>query len=526
MMLIDCGLLFPDDDMGGVDKVLPDFSYVLENADRVEGIVITHGHEDHMGALPNLLKDLKTKLIGSELSLRLARNRLDEANLLGQAEFIAVKDGERRKFGAFDCQFFPVTHSVPHGMATAFRTPAGVILHSGDFKLDLTPVDGRITDLTGLGHLAREEGIALLLSDSTNADEHGHSQSETTVGGVLYDLFHAHEGRRIITACFASHIHRVQQIADAALAFDRTVVTLGRSMQKNVALAREMGILNIPDHALRDISDLDDLEPDKVCIISTGSQGEPMSALSLMAANDSKWLRITSNDTVILSSHPIPGNESAVSRVMNGLVRMGARVVHSGHSDVHASGHAKAEELKTFLAVTEPKNFIPVHGEYRHLVAHAALAEKMGVDPKHILVCEDGDRVELTKTGIERQGSVPAGYVYLHGTLSDIGRGLLEDRRVLGNEGVVVITATVDLDQRRIVGGPEVVSRGWVYEPEAGDLLDDAADAAYDALRKVLKDEDAGLGDMEQGMRRAVGKLVSDRTGRRPILMPLVTSQH
>jgi ribonuclease J len=526
IMLIDCGLLFPDDDMAGVDLVLPDFTWIVENKDRLEGVIITHGHEDHMGGLAHLLREVPLKIISSELTLRLARNRIEEAGLVDRAEFVQVGDGERHQFGPFDCEFFPVTHSVPHGFATAFRTPKGVILHSGDFKLDLTPVDGRTTDLAGLGHLSREEGIALLLSDSTNADECGHSESETSVGSVLYDLFHAHEGRRIIVACFASHIHRVQQIADAAIAFDRTVVTLGRSMMKNVALAREMGILTIPDNRLRDISDLNDLDPAKVCIISTGSQGEPRSALALMAANDSKWLKIDDNDTVILSSHPIPGNESGVSRVMNGLVKMGAEIVHSGKSDVHASGHAKAEELKTYLSITEPKAFVPVHGEHLHLVAHAKLAETMGVDPKDILVCGDGDRVELTDKGIKRSGSVPAGYVYVHGSLDDIGRGLLEDRRTLGREGVVVITASVDIDKGQILAGPEVLSRGWVYEPDAGELLDDVADIAKDALLEALdkrggkKEVDAYF--LEQAMRRSVGKLVSDRTRRRPILLPAV----
>ncbi|OWY61423.1 ribonuclease J, partial [cyanobacterium TDX16] len=298
----------------------------------------------------------------------------------------------------------PVTHSVPHATATAFHTPQGTILHSGDFKLDLTPVDGRLTDLARIGGMASTDGIRLLLSDSTNAAEKGHSRSETSVGKVLYNLFHEQEGRRIVTACFASHIHRIQQIADAAIAFDRVIATLGMSMKKNVALARELGLLDIPDRHLRDIEDVSDLPPGKVCIISTGSQGEPMSALALMAANESRWLKLNDKDTVILSSHPIPGNEMAVTKVIDGLVRLGVEVVHSGIEDVHASGHAKAEELKTYLSIAEPQWFVPVHGEYHHMVAHAKLGAQMGVDESRILVCEDGDQLELDDDGLRVVG--------------------------------------------------------------------------------------------------------------------------
>jgi ribonuclease J len=313
LLLIDCGLMFPDTDMHGIDLVLPDFSYLRENGDRIVGCVATHGHEDHVGALQFLLRELSFPVFGSAVTLGLARNRIEEAGLLGRTELVTVADGERRSIGPFDVEFIPVTHSVPHAHAIALHTPQGVILHSGDFKLDLTPVDGRLTDLARIGAIAKggedgRSGIRLLLSDSTNADESGHSASERTVGKVLYDLFHANEGRRIVIACFASHLHRVQQIVDAALAFDRTVATLGMSMKKNVRLAREMGLLRIPDHRLVDIEDVGDLDPAKVCIISTGSQGEPMSALALMASSDSRWIKIGPEDTVILSSHPIPGN--------------------------------------------------------------------------------------------------------------------------------------------------------------------------------------------------------------------------
>src|SRR3954464_4117087 len=374
VLLIDCGLMFPDPDMHGIDLVLPDFTWLRENASRIEGVVATHGHEDHVGALHYLLRELSFPIFGSAITLGLARNRIEEAGFLGKTQLVVVADGERRKIGPFDVEFIPVTHSVPHAHAIAIHTPQGVILHTGDFKLDLTPVDGRRTDLARIGSIASNEGIRLLMADSTNAEEQGHAPSETKVGAVLRGLFAEQRGQRIITASFASHLHRIQQIADAAVAEGRVVATLGLSMKKNVRMGRDLGVVHIPNKSLGDIEAMDDLPPGKVCVISTGSQGEPMSALSLMAASESRWLQLTPEDTVILSSHPIPGNEMSVSKVIDGLVRLGVQVVHSGIDDVHATGHAKQEELKTVLSVVRPDYFIPVHGEYRHLVAHAELA--------------------------------------------------------------------------------------------------------------------------------------------------------
>src|SRR6478736_614522 len=406
-MLLDCGLMFPDIDMLGIDLVLPDFTYLRENAGRIDGCIATHGHEDHVGGLSFLLRELSFPVYGSELTLGLARHRIEESGLINRTELIPVRDGERRQIGAFDVEFIPVTHSVPQGFATAFHTPQGTILHTGDFKLDLTPVDGRLTDLARIGAIAKDPGIRLLLSDSTNAEEAGHSRSERSVGNVLYDLFHANDGRRIVIACFASHIHRVQQIADAAIAFDRTIATLGMSMKKNVRLAREMGLLHIPDSRLVDIEDVGDLDPAKVCVISTGSQGEPMSALALMASSDNRWIKVGPEDTVILSSHPIPGNEASVSKIIDGMTRLGAEVIHSGINDVHATGHAKQEELKTLLSIAQPEWFTPVHGEYRHLTSHARLARVMGMRDEQVLVCEDGDQLLLTDLGVTRGENVP-----------------------------------------------------------------------------------------------------------------------
>jgi len=523
IMLLDCGLMFPDADMLGIDLVLPDFTWLRENADRIEGCIVTHGHEDHHGGLAYLLRELSFPIYGSALTLGLARNRIEEAGLLGRTELIQVKDNERRRIGPFDCEFIPVTHSVPHGFATAFHTAQGTILHTGDFKLDLTPVDGRLTDLGVMGAIAQNEGIRLLLSDSTNADQLGHSRSETSVGKVLFNLFHAHAGRRIVTACFASHIHRIQQIADAAIAFDRVVATLGMSMKKNVRMAREMGLLRIPDSHLRDIEDVDDLDPAKVCVISTGSQGEPMSALSLMAANDSRWLKLGPDDTVILSSHPIPGNEMSVSKVIDGLVRLGVQVVHSGIDDVHATGHAKQEELKTVLSVMRPEWFIPVHGEYRHLVAHAELARTMQVAHDHVLVCEDGDQVVLSDSGIERSKRVPAGYLYVDGIVGDVGHGVLRDRRVLADEGVVVVIVGVDTDSGRLLTGPEIITRGWVHAPEAEDLLEEARKVVAEAVAGAFSDPGGHDHEaLQRVVRRAAGRFVNDRTRRRPMIVPVI----
>lgn len=522
IMLLDCGLMFPDLDMLGIDLVLPDFSYLHDNADRVEGCITTHGHEDHVGGLSFLLRDISFPIYGSELALGIARNRIEEAGLLDRTELIPVRDGERRQLGPFDVEFIPVTHSVPHGFATAFHTPQGTILHTGDFKLDLTPVDGRLTDLARMGQIAKDQGVRLLLADSTNAEEPGHSRSESSVGAVLYDLFHAHEGRRIITASFASHIHRVQQIADAAMAFGRTVVTLGLSMKKNVKLARDLGLLHIPDHAIADIDDVGDLEPGQVCVISTGSQGEPMSALARMAAGESKFLKITPDDTVILSSHPIPGNEMNVSKVIDGLVRLGADVVHSGISDVHATGHAKSEELKTLHSIVQPEWFIPVHGEYRHMVAHTRVAEAVGMDPDHILLCEDGDSVVLTDDGLERGDSVPAGYLYVDGIVGDVSHGVLRDRRVLADEGVVVVVVAVDVVAGTVITGPEVITRGWIHAPEAEDLLDEATEIIREAVEDALDSEGRDIETLQKVVRRSAGRFVNRRTKRRPMIVPVV----
>jgi len=470
--------MFPGADMPGIDLVLPDFTYILEHADQVAAVILTHGHEDHVGGLAYLLRELSVPLYGSAFTLGLARNRIEEAGLLGRTSFHPTADGERVRIGPFDIELIPMTHSVPSGNAVAFHTPQGIVLHSGDFKLDTTPVDGRLSDLARIGALAAGEGIRLLLADSTNADEPGWAMSESKVGGALYDLFHEHATRRIVTVCFSSHIHDIEQI--------------------------------------------EGLDPGRVCVISTGSQGEPYSALALMSSNQNRFVKLGPDDTVILSSHPIPGNEANVSRVMNGLVRLGAEVVHTGIADVHSSGHAKQEELRLFHNLTRPDWFVPVHGEVRHLAAHARLAEEVGLSPDRTLICEDGDQVVLTDGGLLWGERVRAGHLYVDGIVGDVGRGVLRDRRMLAEEGVVVVIVAVDTRERTVVSGPELITRGWVYAPEAEDLLDEAVAAVRREVDDALAAAPVELEALQQRIRRAAGRIVNERTRRKPMIVPVV----
>ncbi len=522
LMLIDCGLMFPDADMLGIDLVLPDFTFLRENADRIVGCVATHGHEDHVGGLQFLLRELSFPIYGSMVTLGLARNRIEEAGLLKKTDLITVRDGERINIGPFDVEFLPVTHSVPHAHAVIVHTPQGVIVHSGDFKLDLTPVDDRRTDLARLGELSKTVGIRLLMCDSTNAEEHGHAPSEKSVGAVLHQLFHEHRDRRIITASFASHIHRVQQIIEAAIDNGRKVCLMGRSMQKNIGLAIDLKLINVPASVFVDVEKVDDFAPEDICIISTGSQGEPMAALSLLSRGESRWFKVGERDTIILSSHAIPGNEGNVNRVIDGLVRAGAKVVHSGIADVHATGHAQADELKTYHSILQPEWFVPVHGEYRHMRAHAELAVVMGAAPDHVLQATDGDVLELSDDGLAFHSKVPASYLFVDGIVGDVGHGVLRDRKVLAEEGVVVIVATVDSALHKVITGPEVITRGWVYAPEADALLDEAEAHIEKALVKALDDGISDVDGLERVVRKAAGKFVSDRTKRRPMIVPVV----
>ena len=525
ILVLDVGIMFPDPDMPGVDLVLPDFTYLRENADRVDGVILTHGHEDHTGGLAYLLRDFPVPVYGSELTLALARNRVDEAGMAERAEFIPVRDGERRRIGPCDVEFIPVTHSVPHAFATAFHTPQGIILHSGDFKIDLHPVDGRRTDLARMGALASDPGIRLLLIDSTNAEEPGFTPSESTVGETLRKVFLARPDRRFIVTCFASHIHRVQQVTDAAIAGGRSVATLGRSMQKNVVLARRLGLLHIPDESLIDIEDIDSLDAGQVCVISTGSQGEPMSALSRLATGENRFFKLLENDVVVISAHPIPGNEWSVGRVIDSLHRRGVEVIHSGVEAVHVSGHARQGELATFMSVTRPEFLIPVHGEYRHMANQVRVAASMGIVGDRVLLCEDGDAVRLDDAGLHRDGGVPGGYLFVDGSsVGDIGHGVLRDRMVLAEEGVVMAVATVDLKRGEVVGQPQIVTRGWAYDHDTELLLDEARVQVTKALEQALSSGSHDHETLNRVARKAMGRLVGDRTRQRPMIVPVIVT--
>jgi ribonuclease J len=522
IVVLDCGQMFGGDDLPGVDAVLPDLTYLFDNAERVEACIATHAHEDHIGALPYLLTHLSIPIYGSPFTLGMIDHKLRERGLQKNAELRPVYDGDRMDVGPFDCEFLPVTHSIPSGNITAFHTAQGVILHSSDFKLDLTPVDGRRTDLSRIGALANDPGIRLMLADSTNADAPGASRSETEVGRTLASLIRAQEGRRVIVASFASHIHRLQQLADAAVENDRVLVTLGLSMRRNVKLARDVGILRIPDWALRDIEQIDELDPENVLIVCTGSQGEPRAALTQMAIGQSKWLKLDENDTVVFSSHPIPGNEAAVASVRNGLARHGVRVFHSGMVDVHTSGHGKQQELQTLHSVAVPEWFVPVHGEYAHLVAHRDLARNMGMPADRVVFCEDGDQIVLGDDGIDHLGSIGGDHLYVDGMVGDLGSTVLAERRTLGDDGFVAVVVHVDMDRGEILAGPDVISRGWVEVPALAGHEAAVADAVENDVLAALGDAEVNLDRLSQIVRRAAGRTVNDRTRRRPMIVPVV----
>ncbi len=521
IVVIDAGLMFPEPNMYGVDLILPDFRWLIERKDRVDAIVLTHGHEDHTGALRYLVKDINVPIYGSALTLGFARHRLTEAKVAKDLTFIEVADGERRKIGPFEVEFIPVTHSVPSAHALAFRTAEGIVVHSGDFKLDLTPIDNRRTDVARLAALG-DEGVALLLCDSTNAEEPGFTASERSVGGALRRLFLERPERRMVVACFASHIHRVQQIMDVAKEQNRKIVLMGRSMESNVKLARKLNMLRVDAADLIDVEDIDRYAPGEVCVICTGSQGEPLAALAKLSRGDARFMKVGPDDTVILSSHPIPGNEWTVGRVIDDLHRAAAEVVHSGNEPVHASGHARQGELRTYHQLLRPKNFVPVHGEYRHMVHHAELATSMGLSPKHVLICEDGDQVEITPAGIKRAGQVPAGFHYIDGSAGDLDERPLEERRMLAEYGVLQISAGIDLDHGTIVQPVRLTARGWFEGEHDRGLLEGVTNEVRSALVAALKDGNRDAESLNKLAQRTAGRLLGQKYRRQPVLLSAI----
>lgn len=521
IVVVDAGLMFPEPTMYGVDLILPDFTWLLERRDRVDAIVLTHGHEDHTGALRYLVTNVNVPIYGSQLTLGFARHRLTEARVAKDLTFIEVEDGERRRIGPFEVEFIPVTHSVPSANALAFSTKVGLIVHSGDFKLDLTPIDGRRTDVSRLAALG-DEGVALLLCDSTNAEEPGFTASERSVGSALRRVFLERPDRRMVVACFASHIHRVQQIIDVALEQNRKIALMGRSMESNVKLARKLNLLHVDAAHFIDVENIARYAPGEVCVICTGSQGEPLAALSKLSRGDQRFMKVSDEDTVVLSSHPIPGNEWSVGRVIDDLHRAGTEVIHSGVEPVHASGHARQGELRMFHQLVRPRNFVPVHGEYRHMVHHRELAHSMGLSPEHTLLCEDGDQIEVTTAGIRRAGQVPAGFHYIDGDAGEIDERPIEERRMLAEFGVVQITAGIDAARGTIVQPVRLSARGWFDGETDRKLLASLTEEIRDALESALGEgerDDAALNKVAQ---RAAGRMLGQRFRRQPVVLTAV----
>jgi ribonuclease J len=516
LLVVDCGVLFPESDQPGVDLILPDFDYVRPRLDRIDALILTHAHEDHIGAVPYLLREKPDiVLVGSRLTLALVESKLAEHRITPYS--LEVREGQRERIGPFDCEFVAVNHSIPDALAVAIRTPAGMVFHTGDFKMDQLPLDGRITDLRAFARLG-EEGVDLLLCDSTNAEVPGFVTSEREIAPVLQQIF-ASAQRRVIVASFASHVHRVQQILDAAAGNGRKVAFVGRSMIRNMGVARDLGYLHVPAGLVVDVKDLDELPPSEVALICTGSQGEPMSVLSRMANRDHP-IRVVEGDTVILASSLIPGNENAVNRVVNGLTRWGARVVHKNNALVHVSGHAAAGELLSVFNLLRPRNLMPVHGEWRHLRAAAALAQATGIPEDRIMLADDGVVVDLAGGRATITGAVPCGFVYVDGlSVGDVSETELKDRRILGEEGFVSVFVVVDSASGKLTGGPEIHARGFAEDDAVFDEARALIEAALvDAAREGVSD----LYQLRQVVRRTVGRWVSEKFRRRPMIVPVV----
>ena len=517
ILIVDCGVLFPDVEQPGVDLILPDFAPILDRLDDVQAIVLTHGHEDHIGAVPYLLAHKPDiPLVGSEFTLALVEAKLAERRL--DPYTLTVREGRREQLGPFECEFFAVNHSIPDALAVAIRTPAGLVLHTGDFKMDQVPLDGRITDLAGFARLGAE-GVDLLLSDSTNAEIPGFVTPERDIGPVLSTIFGKAKGR-VIVASFASHVHRVQQVFDAAYEYDRKVALIGRSMVRNMGIARDLGLLRIPEGLLVGLDEATTMPPDEIVFMSTGSQGEPMSALGRMSTGDHRHITIAPGDTVVLASSLVPGNETSVYRVINQLARAGATVVHKDTAKVHVSGHAPAGELLYLLNVTRPSNLMPVHGEWRHLRAHAQLGIESGVAPDRVVLCEDGDVVDLVEGHARHVGKIESRYVYVDGlAVGDVSESLLTERRILGDGGFISATVVIDSVTGKVVGEPSVSAKGFSEDPEAFSPVIPLLTAA---LHRSAEDGITDPHQLQQVVRRTIGRWVSDRYRRRPMIVPNV----
>jgi len=521
IVLIDGGLMFPEDEMLGIDLVIPDVTYLLDKAHKIRGWLITHGHEDHVGGLPYLLPQLDfPPLYGTRLTQGLIQVKLDEHHLLADAQLNVIQAGDSLNLGCFQAEFFRVCHSIPDSVGIALHTPVGTIVHTGDFKLDHTPVDGKPTDYAKLAQLSAQ-GVLALFSDSTRVEAPGYTPSEKTISDTFDTVFNNTEGR-LIVATFASLISRVQQVVDTAMKYQRKVGVVGRSMLNNVHMARELGYLKVPEGVILPIEEILALRPEQIAIVTTGAQGEPGSALSRMANGDHRFVSIVPGDTVVLSSSPIPGNEEAVARNIGNLYRQGAKVLYHRLLPVHVSGHASQEELKFMINLVKPKYFVPIHGEFQHLVLHARLAESLGWPAEDVIVAEDGDVLEFTQTSARKNGKVQAGYVFVDGLgVGDIGTVVLRDRRHLAQDGILVAVVTVDRQTGRAAGLPDIISRGFVYQRDNEELIEEARQVALESLNHQ-KDHTADYGYAKNKMRDALSAFLYERTKRRPMILSVV----
>ncbi|MEW8958057.1 MAG: ribonuclease J [Moorella sp. (in: firmicutes)] len=521
ILVIDCGLTFPEDEMLGVDAVIPDYSYLLEHRQMVKGIIVTHGHEDHIGALPYVLKDLNVPVYGTRLTLALVQAKLKEQGNVNGAKLQMVKPRDTVRIGPFRVEFIHVSHSIADTVALAIHTPVGTIVHTSDFKIDYTPIDGEVFDFYKFAQLG-EEGVLVLLSDSTNVERPGYTMSERVVGATFDEVFRQAR-ERIIVASFASNVHRLQQIISTAYKYNRKVAVVGRSMINVVNIALEQGYLDIPENTLVDLSELASLPKNRTVIISTGSQGEPMSALTRIARNDHRQIEIVPGDTVIISALPIPGNEKLVARTVDQLFRQGADVYHEAIDGVHVSGHASQEELKLVLSLVKPKFFVPVHGEYRMLIKHARLAEELGIPPENIFVAENGQVLEFTRRKGAITGRVPAGKLLVDGLgVGDVGNIVLRDRKQLAQDGLLIVVVTLSKDTGAVVAGPDIVSRGFVYVREAEELLEEAKEKVRQTLDKCEERRITDWATIKGNIRDSLNKFLFEKTRRRPMILPII----
>ncbi len=522
MIIVDCGLSFPDEDMPGVDSVIPDFTFVEKNRERIRGVVITHGHEDHIGAVPYLLKKLNVPVYGTALTIGLIEGKLKEHNLTGSAKLHVTPAGSHIQLGCMDVELVHVNHSIADAVALAIHSPAGTIVHTGDFKIDMTPAEGGMIDLARFAELGKE-GVLALLADSTNAERPGFTQTEQTVNNSLDSLFMRAEGKRIIVATFASSISRVQMIINCAVKYGRKVALSGRSMVNVMSIASELGYLDVPDGVLVDLNLINRYEPGQLVLITTGSQGEPMSALTRMAFSDHRQVAINPNDFIIISARPIPGNEKTVGAVVDELLKQDCTVIYESMYDVHVSGHACQEELKLMQALTRPKYFIPVHGEQKHLRKHAGLAMMMGVPRENIFIGDIGNVLELHEDHMKQLGDVPAGSVMVDGLgVGDVGSIVLRDRRHLSEDGLIVAVCSIDASSGRVVSGPDIVSRGFVYVRESEALMDEARDLVYNTLEECARNNVRDWSGMKQSIKDELSRFLYQKTRRSPMILPII----